>query len=90
VRDDVPADTAMAVYATVSAALTAAPPAAVVQVEVAEDVGRLTVCVAPTSGVLETGSAALAGASDRVGALGGRFAVEGGGTRLVAVVPCAW
>jgi signal transduction histidine kinase len=89
--DDVPEDSAMAVYATVSAVLSAVRPAtAAVHVQVAEEDCALTVRVDLVGGVLDATSAALVGAADRVGALGGRVTAEDDGTRLAAVIPCGW
>jgi signal transduction histidine kinase len=91
VRDDVPADSAMAVYATVTAVLSAVRPrSAGVHVRVVEEADRLTVQVTLASGAFDPRSVVLRGAADRVGALGGGFTVEGDGTRLTAVIPCAW
>jgi signal transduction histidine kinase len=90
VRDGVPGDAAMAVYATVSAVLSSVRPAAVVRLRVVGDVGGLTVHAAVASGVLDATTVALGGAADRVGALAGRFTVGADGTRVDAVIPCAW
>jgi signal transduction histidine kinase len=89
--DDVPENTAMAVYATVSAVLSALrPTTAGVHLQAAEEGGALTVQVDLVGGALDAASAALVGAADRVGALGGEFTIQGDGTRLMAVIPCGW
>jgi signal transduction histidine kinase len=82
-----------AAYATVDAALRgiSREPGATARVSLSERAGLLTVVVQARGGGVLPSALTSQDAADRVGALGGRYEVEGceGDVRLTAVVPCA-
>ena len=75
VRDDVPEDAAMAVYATLARCCRGSPATAGVDVAVGRDADTLRVQEAVDGGTLDPASPSLGGAADRIGALGGRFSL---------------
>jgi signal transduction histidine kinase len=93
VADDVPAETAMAAYATVAAALEAAHGSgareALISVECRD--GLLTVLIEFGVSSRAWDPPAFAEVTDRVGAVGGRFTTSttGGVDRVRAELPCA-
>ena len=93
VADDVPAETAMAAYATVVAALEAAHASGAREARISVDCqdGLLTVLIESDRSTPEADPPAFTEVTDRVGAVGGQFTAStpDGGVRVKAELPCA-
>jgi signal transduction histidine kinase len=93
VAEDIPAETAMAAYATVAAALEAAHASGAREAHVSVECrdGLLTVLIEYAVLGAAAGPPAFVEVTDRVGAVGGRFtaSMPDGVARVKAELPCA-